>query len=463
MPKASPPVIAHYDTIESHRIRVQNVVGGAISVSTDQGRTWNIVGRVTAPATDSLMGYLASGYSQPGTVSATAIHGIRIRVGGLGSAYPKLINILPAEFAQTPELFGGHISGVSGIYTNIPAGTAIFRNLAPEAGDAVTVNYNGQEDEPLPTDYRPNIGDVFTIVATRPANALREVDIENVKDGAVTVVYQDGTQQNLCYVVKPVTGVGRFDGTSYTGVGAVNTNHGGVITVSTAPISSSPLFEGDGAERRGGFQIEPAYHNSQTDEVGAPMILVVGHKGQKRSVDQEGQPPLFHGYIDLDWDESDPDHSWIAQIKSKSGGDTWQPMRKLIGLQPLALADVTNIRLIHKLQNDNTWLQTKVSAQVAINQRRELLQVHAGQVLVQRGMYQAQAPANPAAAFGAIYVDGDLKNLSNSVPFYLNWDTSEVDDGEHLIEVRAEDANGVTVASNFKLMWIDNHKQVAQR
>jgi len=461
-PKASPPTIAPYDTVETHRIRVQNVAGGAVSVSVDHGATWQIVGRVTVPATSSLMGYLAAGYSQPGTVSATAIHGIRIRAGGLGSAYPKLINILPLEFAQTPQLFGGHIAGASGIYTDIPAGTAIFRELAPDAGDAVTVNSNGQGDLALPTDYQPNNGDVFTIIVTRPVNGLREVDIENKTGGTVTVTYQDGTTKDLCYVVKPVTGVGRFDGTSYTGVGAVNTNHGGVITVSTAPVSTSSQFEGDGPERRGGFQIEPAYHNSQTDEAGAPMILVIGHKGEKRSVDQEGQPPLFHGYIDLDWDPADLDHSWIAQVKTDKSGD-WQPMPQLIGFQPLVMSDVTNIRLIHKLPNNAAWLQTQISAAVQNNEHLELMQARTGRIDVQRGLLSVQAVPNAEAAYGALYIDGNLKTLSNSVPYYLNWDTTDEPDGDHLIEVRTEDANGITVASNFRLLWVDNHKLVAER
>jgi hypothetical protein len=55
-------------------------------------------------------------------VAAVAVHGIRVRVGDLTTAYPKMVSILPREFAQTPVFFGGHISGASGIYTDIAPG-----------------------------------------------------------------------------------------------------------------------------------------------------------------------------------------------------------------------------------------------------------------------------------------------------------------------------------------------------
>ena len=77
----TPPVFPAFAQVETHRIRIVNSVDGAIQVSGDKGKTWHLIGRVTAPATQSLMGYSASGYAQPGTVAATAVHGLRIRVG----------------------------------------------------------------------------------------------------------------------------------------------------------------------------------------------------------------------------------------------------------------------------------------------------------------------------------------------------------------------------------------------
>ena len=353
-PRAAPPILAAVPTEETERIRIVNAVSGAVQVSLDKGQTWRLVGRVTAPATESLMGYLASGYSQPGTVAATAVHGIRVRVGDKSHAYAALVNILPAEFSRTPVRFGGHVSGLSGVYTNIPTGTSIFRDLSPYAGNPVFVEGAGGRLTPLPTGYMPQEGDALVIEALRPTVGLREIDFQNRAGGDVTALYTDGTAKALCQVIKPVTGVGRFDGTSYTGVGGVNTNHAGVVTVSTAPVSNVPQFEGTGTERRGGFQIEPAYHNSQTDEAGAPSILVVGHSDKKRTPDLEGTPPLFHGYINLQWNPADPAHSWRAQVRRSQNG-RWLAMPELVGSQPLALAGVTGVRLVQADPGDAVW------------------------------------------------------------------------------------------------------------
>src|SRR5579875_658128 len=99
-PRETPPQFAAVPDTEVFRIRIVNAADGAIQVSDDGGERWQLVGRVTAPATQSLMGYLASGYAPPSTVAATAVHGLRIRVGDLTSAYPLMINILPEEFSH---------------------------------------------------------------------------------------------------------------------------------------------------------------------------------------------------------------------------------------------------------------------------------------------------------------------------------------------------------------------------
>ena len=46
------------------------------------------------------------------------------------------------------------------------------------------------------------------------------------------MIYPDGSAEQIASVDRPVQGTGRYDGTTFTGVGAVNTSHGGVLTVS---------------------------------------------------------------------------------------------------------------------------------------------------------------------------------------------------------------------------------------
>ncbi len=456
----TPPRFPAFAQVESHRIRVVNSLDGAIQISTDQGRSWHLIGRVTAPATQSLMGYSASGYAQPGTVAATAVHGLRIRVGDLGTPDPLLINILPKEFSQTPTLFGGHVSGLSGIYTNIPVGTSIFRELSPLVGSPVLRESSlGESQSLLPLNYIPREGDVLQIVVKQPVNPLSEVFFDNHAGGDVRVTYADGTKQVVTHVVKPVVGIGRYDGCSYTGVGAINTNHDGVITVSTAPVTTSPLFEGLGDERRGGFQIQPAFHNAQGDGAGAPSVLVIGSHKKPAAPEMEGTPPLFHGYFDLGWGIDQPKHSWRMEVQHKRG--PWSRMPTLIGSVPLALADVTALRLVRDSPGDTPWREAQVKIAEKEYSMLALANARAGKSLIERGdvTFSASAP-DRRTAFVAFYLDGQLRGLTNTAPYTFRWNSRVVPDGEYVIEALAQDANNQTLSSTRTKIWIDNQHHV---
>ena len=454
-PNESPPDFAPFEQIESHRIRITNAVDGLVEVSTDQGKSWKTVGRVTKAATDSIMGYLASGYAKPSSITATAVHGIRIRVGDTSSAYPKLVNIIPKEFGQTPKGFGGHVAGTSGIYTDIPTGKGIFRELAPFAGNPVQLQDTDGNLAPIPTTYKPAINDTFVITVLRPKNPLKEVDFENVKHGDVTVIYGDGTRKKVAEVIKPVYGVGRFDGTSYTGVGAINTNHCGVITVSTAPVTTSTQLEGEGNERRGGFQIEPSYHNSQSEEAFAPMILIIGHWDKQRVPDLEGTPPLFDGYFDLAWSPSDAEGSWRAEVKRHGG--SWQPMPEIVGAKMTALNGITNIRLIQKKQHDEKWVTAMASRAVDGYRNRVMEMAKAGQLPVKRGTVVLGASvSDPRTKYVAFYVNGSLRAMTNTSPYAFTWNTDEDPDGEYTVEARAEDGNTSVLSTTRTRIWVDN-------
>ena len=455
-----PPPLPQFPQVESHRIRIVNSLDGAIQISTDAGRTWHLIGRVTAPAMQSLMGYSASGYAQPGTVAATAVHGLRIRVGDLDTPDPLLINILPIEFSRTPTLFGGHVSGLSGIYTNIAVGTSIFRELSPLVGNSVFQESGmGSGQSLLPLNFIPKAGDVLQITVLQPANPLAEVFFDNVAGGAVRVTYADGTNRLLTHVVKPVVGIGRYDGCSYTGVGAINTNHDGVITVSTAPVTTSPLFEGTGEERRGGFQIQPAFHNAQGDGAGAPSVLVIGSRKKPAAPEMEGTPPLFYGYFDLGWSLDQPKHSWRMEVQHKHG--PWQHMPTLIGSRPLALADVTALRLVRDSPADALWREAQVRIAEKEYAAQALADARAGRSLIERGevTFSAAAP-DRRTAFVAFYLDGELRGITNTAPYSFNWNSTDVPDGEYVIEAQAQDVNNQPLSSSRTKIWIDNHHRV---
>ena len=459
----TPPTLAPFAQVETHRIRIVNSVDGAIQVSDDKGKTWHLIGRVTAPATESLMGYSAAGYARPGTVAATAVHGLRIRVGDSGTPDPLLINILPREFSQTPKLFGGHVSGLSGIYTTIPVGTSIFRGLSPLVGSPVYLEHDmGGELQPLPVNYLPRDGDVLTLVVLAPVNPLKEVYFDNVAGGDVRVTYADGTTNLLTHVVKPVVGIGRYDGCSYTGVGAINTNHDGVITISTAPVSMSPLFEGIGPERRGGFQIQPAFHNAQGDGAGAPSVLVIGSHKRPAAPEMEGRPPLFYGYFDLAWSADEPKHSWRTEVQRNHGA--WEPMPELIGSRPLALAAVTALRLVRDSPGDQSWRDGQIRVAEADYFKTALADARAGKSLVERGRisFSVAAP-DPRTTYVAFYRDGEFAGVTNTVPYTFRWNTREVPDGEYVIVAEAQDADNKVLSTSLTKLWVDNKHRVAGR
>jgi len=325
-------VAADFPATEVYRIRVENQIGGLIQVSVDGGRAYSTVGRVKIAANARTIGFAASSYIPNGTVAATAVHGIRIKTGQftervVGKAQkPLMFSLTPAEFSEIPKGYGGHLARSSGILTDIYSGHAIFRNLSPYVGNPVFIERK-QSLAPLPEDYTPVIGDTLVIVVKRPDGMPAEIEFENRSGGNVTARYPDGSSEVIAQVDRPVQGVGRYDGTSFTGVGAVNTNHGGVLTVSTAPVCPPGSHEGGSVETRGGFMVQPYYHVSEQRE-GAVQVMVIGPKDKSKPV-LEGTPPLFGGFINLADFPARPDCSYRAQVRIDDGD--WEKVPKIVG------------------------------------------------------------------------------------------------------------------------------------
>ncbi len=340
------------EEVELFRIRVENSTGGVVQVSLDSGRSYTTIGKVNRPATTTYQGFAASAYVPDSTVAATAVHGLRLKVKTKlinGKKRPMTISLVPAEFVHIPPGYGGHIPYDSGIYTDIPSGTGIFRNFAPLVGNPMRLE-RGSRPVYLPADWEPSPGDVIIIIVKRPEPYLREIEFDNKVGGAVRARYTDGREEHIATVTSPLGGVGRFDGTSYTGVGLINTNHPGVITVSTAPISMSSLMEGYGDERRGGFEIQP-YEHAKTQPPMPQAMVVKPVTGGKPL---EGAPPLFFGYIGLAYDNGNPEESLRVEVKIHNG--QWQSMPQLVGRLDTALSDlgVSHIRFVFpKLERES--------------------------------------------------------------------------------------------------------------
>lgn len=461
--------------VEIHRLRVVNQKGGAIQASADRGATWTTVGRVTAPATLPTEGFVAAEYARPGEVAAVAVHGIRIRVSGDDRTLhaPLTLSLVPLEFGGPVNAgFGGHVPGFSGIRTDIPAGVGIFRDLAPYPGNPVLLESRGGRLSALPPDHKPSPGDILVLPVWRPANPLVRVVLENRVGGTVEGAFADGATRELARVVKPVQGVGRFDGTAYTGVGRLNTAHVGVVTVSTAPIDAA-LPEGQGKERRGGFQITPAWHNRRGQETGAPMMLelgAVGPDGKPMPPARllEGVAPLFRDGVSIAGDTP------VADCRIDDGD--WEPLPSVTGARLDAFtADACNERWkaagsARRAQRGVTAFRLRlpergpdtsaraIAAEERACQQRRLAAARRDRTPIVKGQYTIKVkPTNPAnVAYVRLSVDGAVKAFTNVAPFELEWDTTKVPDGEYVLQAEVLDATGAVLAISSQRVYVHN-------
>ncbi|MDO8586551.1 MAG: Ig-like domain-containing protein [Armatimonadota bacterium] len=458
---------------ELFRLRITNESGGAVEVSVDEGRAFSIVGRVTKPALSAIASFGAAAYVPPGVIAATAIHGIRIKTIQMAdgaSRAPMTISIVPSEFSRIPKGYGGMEASSSGMYTDIPAGTAIFRTFAPFVGSPVYLQENDRLRH-LGENYKPAAGDTLVVVTERPAKWPAAVEFENHVGGAVTAVYPDGSKDEITKVIWPVSGVGRYDGASYTGVGCINTNHGGVLTISTAPISDSPLFEGDGPERRGGFMVQPSYH-ATTQGIRVPQVMIIGPENATSAV-LEGKPPLFYGNIALAYDPTDPANSYRAQVRIDGG--EWERAPEITGrvddaFKPGKLATyfaargkkravktgVTHIRVLFP-KLDHAFLTSQLRKCAGIYSSSTV----AGGAKVISGTLTINAAIKDslAASYVTFLVDGQVVAITNSSPYSYDWDSCRVGDGVHTIEVRGSDDAGNPVSRKSTQIVVKNSKR----
>lgn len=433
---------------ESCRIRVHNEAGGLVQVSLDGGTRWNTVGRVKSPANARILGFAAASYTPHGSVAATAVHGIRIKTGqyalGIGKAQGAILfSIEPLEFAKIPKGFGGHQPRSSGIYTDIFTGHSIFRNESPYVGNAVFVERN-HTLLPLPEDYTPIEGETFVIVVTRPDKPISEIDFENKPRGNVTVLYPDGKSNVIASVDRPVKGTGRYDGTTFTGVGSVNTNHGGVLTISTAPTCLPRTVEGGPEETRGGFMVQPYYHVSEQGEQ-SPQVMVVGPKDSQKP-HLEGTAPLFFGNINLSRYWGDEAHSYRAQVRIDDG--PWEAPPELIGkidnaFTPAYLekyfADKGNPRSVKDGVTAVRLLFPKFDAKLIARDLAQETTDYTKRVTDEK-IVRKTTSVNPS--YGSVglvnfYLDGTLEFMTTSEPYRWEWDTTQCSNGLHEIEIES--------------------------
>ncbi len=342
------------ETQVEYEIRIENAADGQISIRGATAEAWDFLGTVKLPATAvNPKGYTASNWAQMGHVAASAVNAIHIKSNySSKEARSSIFSILPEEFLRDSSRASN--SGQSALYTDIPAGKAIFGGgLSPFVGSPVFLEGERDARTPLTAGYVPKLNDVLIIQVLRPKRYPKEIDFENQFKGRVTLKYLNGDELLIGEVLKPVYGVGRFEGGQFADLGRIRANHPGVIDISTSPLGKG-----------GGFQIIPDEHGNSpemTNAIVKTQWMVVGPPDVK-DVSLKGTPPLFAYFIQPQYrEENFQDQYWkdnlldrfLVQVKLR-GSDRWKPMpayvldlrRPLPKWADTALQDVTAIRIL---------------------------------------------------------------------------------------------------------------------
>jgi hypothetical protein len=222
------------------------------------------------------------------------------------------------------------------------------------------------------------------------------------------------------------------------------------------------LLEGVGDERRGGFQIEPYYHNTQTDEVGSPQVMVIGHP-HIEVPELEGREPLYFGGINLAWDPNDLAHSWVCDVQTASTGNTWLPMPQIVGSDPEALEHrgITAFRL-HRDQGDTLdWLESRLTKTAKDYQALRYKQAKNGELILIKGNYVAHIEPTASelkSGIGTVEysLDGKYIGITNYPPYVVDWDSHELPDGEYAMKTVVKDKSGKAIDLDVRYVYIDN-------
>jgi len=323
-------------TSEELRIRIENRPRGAIMVSRDKGASWHRIGQVVQAATTvNRHGYNASRWVPDSTVAATAVNAIHIKVTtDSTSGRGVIFSIVPAD----KKMGAATNLPAATMVTNLSGGRGIFGGLGPCVSSPVYQVLAKATLAPLAPDYQPAIGDILVIIRRRPAPCPRYIDFENKFGGLITVTYDDGERKVIGQVLRPVVGVGRFEGTVYAAPGRLRANHAAAIDISTSPLGLI-----------GGFQIIPRQHANDPEvwyiRSNTQWMVVGPLDGREPS--WEGIAPLFSSclYPSYRSDDITGHHQdWFARVMSrcqvlvKTSGESWELLPR-IAFDPEAAAD----------------------------------------------------------------------------------------------------------------------------
>jgi hypothetical protein len=174
------------------------------------------------------------------------------------------------------------------------------------------------------------------------------VEFENRPGGRVTSWSTSGAEV-IARVIRPLGGVGRFEGTLFQGPGRIRANHSGVIDVSTSPYGEI-----------GGFQIIPWDHALNSKEMQGSwqmtQWMIIAHPDGKSMLG--GTSPLFAGGLVPGTSEGDglwdvwSTYGRKPLVMARINGGEWGKFPVVSGRADDALKDVTHIRIYFPISKE---------------------------------------------------------------------------------------------------------------
>jgi hypothetical protein len=304
------------------------------------GREFPLGSVVKLPEQTRWPSYTASAWGTPGSVTASAVNAVHILMG-VEDGKGRTMSVIPQE-TIAPAAGAG-----ASIVLDSKAGTGFFGAWAPPVGTKITLSSGGSEHRPLESAKLPSQGDTL-IFRVYEDNMPYMVEFENRPGGRVTAWSSSGAEV-IARVIRPVAGVGRFEGTLFQDPGRIRANHSGVIDVSTSPHGEI-----------GGFQIIPWDHALSSKEMqGAWQMtqwMIIAHPDGKSMLG--GTSPLFAGGLvpgafekETLWD------LWSTYgrkplVLARIDGGEWGKFPAVSGRVDDALKSVTHIRIYFPISKE---------------------------------------------------------------------------------------------------------------
>lgn len=304
------------------------------------GRTFELGVIARLPEKTRWPSYTASAWGKPGSVTASAVNALHLLIS-IENDKGRTMSIIPQETIAPAA--GTDAS----IVIDCPAGTGFFGAWAPPVGTPVLIEAADKTVRTLASGNLPEPGDVL-LFRVYKEDIPYAVEFENRPGGRVTAWSKNGVT-TIARVLRPVRGVGRFDGTLYQGPGRIRASHSGVIDVSTSPPGLI-----------GGFQIIPWDHALQSKEMqGAWQMtqwMIIGAADGESMLG--GTYPLFAGGLvpgpasgEKLWD------LWATYgrkplVLARENGGPWGKIPAASGRIDDALTHVTHLRIYFPIMDE---------------------------------------------------------------------------------------------------------------